>query len=156
MIKDVLVNLAVDAERDFAGEFAISLAHAFNAHLSGVAFAYEPAIPGTFFGTATVDVLESRRERNQKNAEAVRAGFDATARRAGLSVESHVHNAGLAQGAEMFARLARRFDLSVVAQTEPNKLPGRELIIEAVLFDSGRPVLIVPYIQRERLKLDRV
>src|SRR4029079_643897 len=30
------------------------------------------------------------------------------------------------------------------------------LMIEGALFDSGRPVLVVPYIQRAGLKLDRV
>jgi nucleotide-binding universal stress UspA family protein len=32
----------------------------------------------------------------------------------------------------------------------------QELIIEAALFESGRPVLVVPYIQKEGLNLDRV
>ena len=45
---------------------------------------------------------------------------------------------------------------SVLAQSEPGKLPARELIIEAALFESGRPVLVVPYIQSGGLKLDRV
>ena len=31
-----------------------------------------------------------------------------------------------------------------------------DLMIEGALFDSGRPVLVVPYIQRAGLKLDRV
>ena len=30
------------------------------------------------------------------------------------------------------------------------------MIIEAALFESGRPVLVVPYIQKQGLKLDRV
>ena len=30
------------------------------------------------------------------------------------------------------------------------------LIVEAALFDSGRPMLVVPYIQRNGLKLDRI
>ena len=34
-------------------------------------------------------------------------------------------------------RLARRFDLAIVAQAEPDGSPSRELIIEAVLFESG-------------------
>ena len=29
-------------------------------------------------------------------------------------------------------------------------------MVEGALFDSGRPVLVVPYIQRTGLKLDRV
>src|SRR5579883_2736897 len=62
----------------------------------------------------------------------------------------------LAGAAQMFGRIARRFDLSIVRQAEPNKAPLEDLIIEAALFDSGRPVLVVPYIQEGALALDRV
>ena len=31
-----------------------------------------------------------------------------------------------------------------------------DLMVEGALFNSGRPVLVVPYIQRTGLKLDRV
>jgi nucleotide-binding universal stress UspA family protein len=44
----------------------------------------------------------------------------------------------------------------VVGQAEPDKLAGEDLIIEAALFQSGRPVMVVPYIQRAGLKLDRI
>jgi nucleotide-binding universal stress UspA family protein len=53
--------------------------------------------------------------------------------------------------AELFGRIGRRFDLSVVRQAEADRL-----IIEAALFDSGRPVLVVPYRLRGGIKLDRV
>jgi len=52
--------------------------------------------------------------------------------------------------------MARRFDLSVIAQAEPDKVAPEELIVEGALFGSGRPVVIVPYIQKTGLKLDRV
>jgi nucleotide-binding universal stress UspA family protein len=67
-----------------------------------------------------------------------------------------VVKAAVGKTGEIFGRLARRFDVAVVAQAEPDKLPARRLIIEAALFDSGRPVLLVPYIQREGLRLERV
>jgi nucleotide-binding universal stress UspA family protein len=58
--------------------------------------------------------------------------------------------------ANAFARLARTFDLTVAAQAEPRHgMPG-DLIVQAALFDSGRPVIVVPYIQQDPLKLDRV
>ena len=55
-----------------------------------------------------------------------------------------------------FASLARRFDLSIVGQAEPEQPALDGLIVEAALFDSGRPMLVVPYIQRNGLKLDRI
>jgi len=57
---------------------------------------------------------------------------------------------------DLFGRIARRFDLSVIGQTEPDRPAPEELIIEGALFGSGRPVIVVPYIQKQGLKLDRV
>jgi nucleotide-binding universal stress UspA family protein len=56
----------------------------------------------------------------------------------------------------MFGRIARRFDIAVVGQAEPNTVAPEELIAEGALFGSGRPVLVVPYIQKGGLVLDRV
>jgi nucleotide-binding universal stress UspA family protein len=44
----------------------------------------------------------------------------------------------------------------VVAQPEPDSTGPERLIIEATLFGSGRPILIVPYIQKAPLTLGRV
>ena len=38
----------------------------------------------------------------------------------------------------------------------PNSEAPEEVIIEGALFESGRPVLVVPYIQKTGIKLDRV
>ena len=69
----------------------------------------------------------------------------------GLSAESRVVTATAAEAANLFGRIARCFDLSIVRQNEPGKLPYERLLIEAALFDSGRPVVIVPYIQTQGL-----
>ena len=45
MIKDIVVNLPVGKSADVATSFAISLAAKFSAHLTGIAFRYEPLIP---------------------------------------------------------------------------------------------------------------
>ena len=64
--------------------------------------------------------------------------------------------AGLAAAAALFARFARQFDISIVAQTEAGAAGPERLLTEAALFESGRPVLVVPYIQRAGLELRRV
>jgi nucleotide-binding universal stress UspA family protein len=52
--------------------------------------------------------------------------------------------------------MARRFDLAVLGQTQRDDPTPVETVNETVLFDSGRPVLFVPFIQTQGLKLDRV
>ena len=156
MIKDAIVNLTVGASRDVAADYAISLAAAFGAHLSGIGFAYEVVVPGTVFGGVGADLIQAQREASLEATRTVVDSFEAAVRRIGVSAETHVLEASSVAAADTFGRLARRFDLAVVAQAEPDGPPSRDLIIEAVLFESGRPVLIVPYIQKEGLKLDRV
>jgi nucleotide-binding universal stress UspA family protein len=156
MIKDIIANLDVDSSRDVTADYALSVAGAFGAHVSAVAFAYEAVVPGSIFGRESVRILEAERARRENAAKEAAGKFEEAARQSGLSAEAHVVKASMTKAAETFGRLARRFDLAVVGQVEPDKLPARQLIIEAALFDSGRPVLLVPYIQRERLKLDRV
>jgi nucleotide-binding universal stress UspA family protein len=155
MIKDIVVNLAVDQARDVAADYAITMARAFDAHLSGIGFAYDVFLPGSIFGQIPLELANAERARNEQAARTAVSDFDKSARDAGLSVASHVLSASLADAAHTFGKLSRRFDLSVVGQAEPEKT-ARNMIIEAALFDSGRPVLVIPYIQREGFKLDRV
>ncbi len=156
MIKDLVVNLSVAPIRDVAGEFAVSIAAAFEAHVAGVAFVYEPAPPMLTMGTIPAELLSRLRKDNENAAEAAIATFDAQARRAGLSAETQAVEATFLGAPDYFARAARRFDLAVVGQAERDKVAPEELIAEAALFDSGRPVVVVPYIQKAGLKLDRV
>jgi nucleotide-binding universal stress UspA family protein len=121
-----------------------------------VAFSYEPVIPPTIMGSIPVSFIEAQRAENDKVANDALAKFDEAARRAGVSFESRALGASLAGSADRFGGIARRFDLAVVGQSEPDKVAPEELIVEGTLFSSGRPLLIVPYIQKEGLKLDRV
>ena len=153
MIKDIVVNLSVAGSRQ-APDFAVSIASTFDVHLAGVAFQYEPVIPATDMGGIPVELIEIQRADSEKKAGDAKAAFDEAARRAGLSFESGIIEASVAGASDVFGRIARRFDLSVVGQAEPDKSTFDELIIEGALFESGRPVLVVPYIQRAGLSLN--
>lgn len=156
MIKDIVVNLSVAPIHDVAGDFAVSIAAAFNAHVTGIAFVYEPAPAALVMGSIPAEVIAGLRRESEEAAKAATARFDRLATRMGLSAESRTVDATFLGAADSFGRIARRFDLSVVGQAEPGKLVAEELIVEAALFASGRPVVIVPYIQKGALRLDRV
>lgn len=157
MIKDIVANLAVGGGRDVASDFAVSVAGAFDAHLTGVAFRYEPLVPVMvdMYGIP-VDVIESQRIENEKAAKAAVGRLEEAGKRAAVAVQARMLEVPVAGAPSRFAQIARRFDLSVIGQPEPDKPALDRLIVEAALFDSGRPVLVVPYIQRAGLKLDRV
>jgi nucleotide-binding universal stress UspA family protein len=156
MIKDVVVNLTGGHPQDFASDYAISVAATFGAHIAGIGFIYEPVIPGSMLGGIPTDLIEAQREENSRAAREAIDRFEAAARAAGLSAETRMVDASVAGAADLFGRIARRFDVAVVGQARREQGASEELLIEGALFGSGRPVIVVPYIQKQGLKLDRV
>jgi nucleotide-binding universal stress UspA family protein len=72
-----------------------------------------------------------------------------------VSAESRLIKSIGESAPSILATLARRFDLGVFMQSEPNGVDNDD-IIETSLFQSGRPLIVVPYIQKDGLKLDHV
>lgn len=156
MIKDIIVNLSM-ADRDPAGEFAVLLAEAHEAHLLGAVCAFEPILPGSVMGGIPPEFIESQRRETDKAVQAALSRFDQTAKRTGISFETYTLRASMGEASGMLGRLARRFDLAVCGQQDPGQATAaNELMAEALLFESGRPVVMVPYIQKGPLKLDRI
>ena len=155
MIKDMVVNLGLGAN-DPASDFAISVADAFEAHVLGVAFVYDPVIPGSVMGGIPPEFIESQRRESEKQVQQAIARFEQVAKRVGVAYETRTLNASIAGAADRLGHLARRFDLAIVGQPERERAAAAEVVDEGVLFDSGRPVIFVPYIQKSGLKLDRV
>jgi nucleotide-binding universal stress UspA family protein len=156
MIKDILVNIAVSVADDATLTYALGLARALDAHLLGVAFAFEAVPPAMLTDDVPLTWVEEFRREAEAAARAAAARFDAAARQAGMAVETRTMSASFAGTADVFGRMARRFDLAVVGQAEPGQNTPAPLIIEAALFETGRPVLIVPYVQKDAARLDRI
>jgi nucleotide-binding universal stress UspA family protein len=155
MINDVVINLEHQVTRDPAGEFAISIAEMFGAHLAGVAFAYSPDFPGYPVMELPPDILAQMVASSERSALAAIERFDAAAARRLVSTEHRLLRTIGAEAPAIFAVLARRFDLSVFMQSEPSRANNDDMI-ETALFQSGRPLIVVPYDQKGGLKLDRV
>jgi nucleotide-binding universal stress UspA family protein len=156
MVKDIVVNLTGGAPQEFAADYAISLAKLFDAHIAGIGFIYEPVIPGSVLGGIPTDLIEAQREENTKAATAATNRFEAAAGEAGLSAEVRILDASVAGAADLFGRIARRFDVAVVGQARPKEGASEELLIEGALFESGRPVVVVPHVQTRAVTLERV
>jgi nucleotide-binding universal stress UspA family protein len=152
MIKDIVVALGL-GEHDPAGDFAVSVAEAFEAHLVGVAVTYAPIVPGAGCGGPAL-YIESQRSVANMAPPAARARFERAIKTAGVSGEVRAIDGSISDAANQIAQMARRFDLAIVAQ--PNRKAADEIVGETVLFDSGRPTLMVPFVQKAGLKLDRV
>ena len=156
MIKDIVVNLTIGVERDAAANYAISLASIFKAHLVGVAFVYDPKVSVNLIVGIPAALIDAQRATTKHLANEAVARFEALAKQAGVMTESQMIDVAPGHVGDTFGRLARRFDLSVIRQAEPNKAEQEVPIIEGALFESGRPVIVVPYIQTQSAIFDRV
>jgi nucleotide-binding universal stress UspA family protein len=156
MIKDILANLSVTTEGGPAGDYAVSVAAALQAHLTGVAFIYDPVVPVSGTGYIPAEVIESQEADNETAAKAAIKKFLAASERAGISADPLTISASLSGAGDKFARMARRFDLAIVGQARPETSTLEEIIGETTLFESGRSVIFVPYIQKAPFKVDNV
>jgi nucleotide-binding universal stress UspA family protein len=156
MVKDIIVNLSVTKEGGVVGKYAVSAAAALQAHVTGVAFIYDPVVPISGAGYIPAEIIETQREDNETAAEAAIKSFNAATEQAGISAESLIPSASLAAAGDQFARMARRFDLAIVGQAQREISSMEQIIAETTLFESGRPMLMVPYIQKAPFKTENV
>lgn len=152
MIKDVVVCLPPVASDKGTIGCAVSIAQAFDAHLLGVAFAYQPVVVGSIIHGFPAALIDAQRRENEKAATDAIGRFEQAARAAGIAAEPRLLSADVSGAAESFAQIARRFDLALVRQEEPGQPGAQDLIIEAALFRSGRPVIVVPYVHKDGLE----
>lgn len=156
MIKDIVLNLSAEKSGSRAVEYAVSMASTLEAHIAGIAFVYDPFDLVSHLGYIATDVVEEQWRDYKAEAQAALDRFSQLASRAGVSAEPMMLRASFAGVGDRFGAVARRFDLAVVDQANPESNTTEGAIIEGALFNSGRPVIIVPYIHRAPVKLDHV
>jgi hypothetical protein len=135
MIKDILVN--VTKNDSAVSSYAVSVAAALQAHLTGIAFAYDPILPISDGGYIPAQLIELQRADNEAAAESAIKNFIAATDGAGISAEPLRLNASLAGAADQFARTARRFDLAIVGQGQPEATSMEQIIAEARCSDPA-------------------
>jgi nucleotide-binding universal stress UspA family protein len=155
VIKDITLKLETDPARDRSLNYAISVAQACDAHVTGMAFCDPIGFPQYPIPSMPASVISNITAEKAREAQAAITRFEEAAKSHKISFDHEVVMHRLPRSAEAFAVKARRSDLSIVQQTE-NRDDDNEAMIETVLFDSGRPVLIVPYIQKDPFRLDHV
>ena len=153
-IKDVLVLLEAGERGEHLADYAISVADQTKAYLTAAGIALEIVPPASFMGDYPYDIMQ---QATQQARAAVKSAYDklALAKPGGLDTQLVTIQALPGQAREEFGRLARHFDMSIVGQALPGQRDD-ELLAEAALFRSGRPVLIMPHIHRGPAKFGKV
>ncbi len=127
--------------------YALDLARLCGAYVRAYVLSAEFTIPPMVMADIPVSVLDAHRETTGNDARATASAFHEAAEKAGIEHSVEVISSGADGIVSEFADRARSADLVVLGQHNPDRQEAlTTALIEAALFSSGRPVLIVPYI----------
>lgn len=155
-IKDILTVLDLAGDQP-AAKYALEFGRTHDAHVTGLAVSFEPVVPAFAAAPMPVDYLQAAHEQALAAAKESRKQFDELARLAGTKNESRMAEILTGGPLENVLAHCRPTDLVVIGQANPDiPEPMRELLIETILFESGVPVLIVPYIGSEAYQPKKV
>ena len=153
-IKDLLLHIDTTDRGAGVGDFALSLATEMGAHLTAAGVVLEIVPPASFMGEYPYDIMAEAIEQARQAAEQSYTKLAAAAP-ATVQTELVVIQAIAGQAREDFGRLARHFDLAIVGQGGDEGGGDDELMSEGALFNSGRPVFVVPNIHKGPAKLGK-
>ena len=128
MFKDIIVNLGAGKSGKIVGNYAISVASRLEAHITGIAIAFVPDNQAAGTALIPVEKIEALQRDHEVAAQTVVDWFAAATARAGVSAEKRILRANMSNAADQFGRMARRFDLAIVSQVEPDGSPIQAMI----------------------------
>ena len=128
-------------------EEAVSVASLLGAHIAALSCEMHVQVPGHFMSGAVVGlpgVIAGEAAKSRANAQDLLAAFDAAAAKAGVSCESMLTKCKTFEVPELLVEYARLRDLTIMPEQNDR------WYVEAVMFGSGRPTLILPQKPRSR------
>jgi len=147
MLRDILVHIPSERPTRPVVDAAVSLAVTRAAHLDAVSIGYDTtnvdlAPDG---GAAIAVVIEIEHERALARANAALAVFETESRNAEISYGLQALTGASVEVATSASALARLYDLTIVLQPEPGVDTFDNTIPQEILFQSGGPVLLIPF-----------
>ena len=150
-IRDVLLALTSYPEPTpvTVVEDAVSFAASLGCHIAAIACETHVQVPGTLFPSSLVNVggmAASEAHKSLNSAQALLAAFESGAGKAGLSHEKILERSLSHHVPGMFVQYARLRDLTIVSVPESYD----QWYAETVIFESGKPTLVLPESPRAR------
>ena len=145
-IKSVLIGLTKEFggdENSAALSYGLSLADLAGAHATVQAAAVKLILTGTWVNGYAADLVHAENQRLHALADAVARSAKDDAAAAGVACSSHSPQLSYPDLLASFSALARLHDLSVI-DAEPEPIHVDRELIETLLMESGRPLLVVP------------
>jgi nucleotide-binding universal stress UspA family protein len=147
MLKNILVHIPSERLIRPIADSAISLAVTRAAHLDAVSIGYAATNIGLALdgGAALAAVFEVEQENALARANAALAVFETEARNSGIAYGLRPLAGNPAETTATVAALARLYDLTVALQPEPDRDTYDNTVPQEILFQSGGPVIFIPY-----------
>jgi nucleotide-binding universal stress UspA family protein len=144
-LKNLVVVVDQSAQSTARVNAAILLATKHDAHLTGLFVASPPVLPSYVAGELGEGIIEIQRRTAQEHADEAAVLFRRAVELAGIGDRSEWRTLR-GNPTEVTGIVARYADLVIVGQVDPDR-DGEVPPVhpEDVLFDCGRPVLVVPY-----------
>jgi len=153
-IKDILLHIDTSDRGSSVSDFALSLATEMGAHLTAAGIVLEIVPPASFMGEYPYDIMAEAIEHARQTAEQTYRKIAAAAPPT-VQTQLVMIQAISGQAREDFGRLARHFDIAIAGQGGDEGGSDDELMVEGALFNSGRPVFVVPNIHKGPAKLGK-
>ena len=156
-IKDILVGLAIRDDADPARDYAFAMARKYAAHVTAMAYSLGPHIPFSVYPEFVSNLAQQAQAEAENAVEVAGKRFEQAAQNAGVMHTFHRTSGSVQQAASDFAFRLRTADLGVLTQHKTEDLERYgDVFFEAALFQSGRPVIVVPRGYDHGFSIDRV
>src|SRR5262245_8635610 len=157
--KDLLLSLASypDDTPAAAVDLAVEFASGIGAKLSAIACEIKIEVPGSLIAPAFLNVAamaDADARKGREKAEIALAAFQKVAEKNGVFEERILGRCVASDHSSLLVEYARLRDLTIVP-AEANEFADQPSA-EALIFESGRPVLIVPRKPRKSFALNTV
>lgn len=160
MFRNILVHIPSERPVRTVVDVAVGLTVGRRAHLDAVAVGYESlgavGMVSEGGGAAVAAVMGYEQDRALERANAAISVFEVEARLAQIAYGTRALAVIPAEAEEAIGTLARLYDLTIVSQPDSSFPTSDNLIPQGVLFNSGGPMLMVPYIHKGPLDAHHV
>ena len=160
MFRNILVHIPSERPVRPVIDVAVALTLGRRAHLDAVAVGYESigsvGMAAEGGGAVVAAVMGYEQDRALERANAAISVFEVAAKLAKIAYGTRALAAIPADAEQTIGALSRFYDLTIVSQPDSSFSSYDNLIAQGVLFNSGGPMLMVPYIHKGPLEAHHV
>jgi len=154
-IKDALLYISPIAGDEMTARFAAGLAQSFGTEITGLTFAFDAAYPAGLDTRVPDEPLQKLRDKNREDAIVAMTHAKGIFDQGTSKFISVIETCSTGEAIDSFVEYARLRDIAILPN-RGEKLQIERPLIEAVLFGSGLPVVLIPEDGKTTFAIDRI